>query len=178
MRQFDLEDRVRRLIIMRHAKAERGSASGGDFDRPLSDQGRADALLVGHALASAGLTPDLALVSSSLRTRQTWEAVAQAFPDTQVSLNSTLYNAEEGLLRRAVADMDDICDVLLLIAHNPGVHALAARLLMEAGTSGGVLDRVEQNFPPATAVAFEIDAGGRARYDGMFFAKDLGGVGD
>jgi phosphohistidine phosphatase len=163
---------------MRHAKADRSSASGGDFDRPLTPQGRTDALLVGRALAAAGLAPDLALVSASLRTRQTWEEVAKAFPETPLAVGATLYNAEEPQLRRAVADEDDVCDVLLLIAHNPGVHALAARLLVEAGASGGVLDKVEQSFPPATAVAFEIDAGGRAHYDGLFFAKDLGGVGD
>jgi phosphohistidine phosphatase len=169
---------VRRLIIMRHAKADRSSASGGDFDRPLSDRGRADALLVGRALQAAGLIPDLALVSSALRTRQTWEELSKAFPDTRLALNSTLYNAEEPQLRRAVADEDDACEVLLLIAHNPGVHTLAARLLNEANASGAVLDKVEQSFPPSTAVVFEIDEGGRAHYDGMFFAKDLGGAGD
>ncbi|MDB5438734.1 MAG: hypothetical protein JWM33_1161, partial [Caulobacteraceae bacterium] len=44
--------------------------------------------------------------------------------------------------------------------------------------SSSLLDRVEQNFPPATAVALEIDEGGRAHYDGLFFVKDLGGAGD
>jgi phosphohistidine phosphatase len=169
---------VRRLIIMRHAKADRSSASGGDFDRPLTDRGRTDAALVGRALLAAGLTPDLALVSTSLRTRQTWEEMAKSFPDARLALNSALYNGEEPQLRRSVADEDDVCDVLLLIAHNPGVHALAARLLNEANASASVLERVEQNFPPATAVAFEIDEGGRAHYDGLFFAKDLGGAGD
>jgi phosphohistidine phosphatase len=169
---------VRRLIIMRHAKAGRSSTSGGDFDRPLTAQGRTDAALVGRALLAAGLTPDLALVSTSLRTRETWEEIAKSFPDTRLALNSTLYNGEEPQLRRAVADEDDVCDVLLLIAHNPGVHALAARLLNEANSSASVLDKVEQSFPPATAVAFEIDDGGRAHYDGLFFVKDLGGAGD
>lgn len=169
---------MRRLIIMRHAKADRSSASGGDFDRPLTPQGRTDAALMGKALAEAGLVPDLALVSAALRTRQTWEEVAKAFPDTRVVLNNALYNAEEGLLRRAVADEDDVCDTLLLIAHNPGVHAFAARLLTEASASASVIDKIQQGFPPATATAFAIDEGGRAHYDGLFLARALGGAGD
>ena len=54
---------MRRLILFRHAKAEPRAAGEDDFDRPLSPRGRADAVLVGRALADAGFAPDLALVS-------------------------------------------------------------------------------------------------------------------
>jgi phosphohistidine phosphatase len=169
---------VRRLIIMRHAKADRSSASGGDFDRPLTIQGRLDAALVAKALADAGLIPDLALVSAALRTRETWDEAAKFFPNTRLVLNHALYNAEDQQLRRSVADEDDNCQTLLLIAHNPGVHALAARLLMESSAAPSVIDKVQASFPPATAVAFQIDEGGRAHYDGLFLVKALGGAGD
>lgn len=169
---------MRRLIIMRHAKAERGSPSGSDFDRPLTPQGRTDAGLVGKALAEAGFRPDHALVSASARTRQTWEAMAGNFTEVRLSLSNALYNAEEPQLRRTVADEDDLSDVLLMIGHNPGVHALTGRLLVESGASGSVIDKVQHGFPPASACAFTIDEGGRAHYDGLFLAKSLGGVGD
>lgn len=169
---------MRRLIIMRHAKADRSSASGGDFDRPLTAQGRSDAALVAKALLENGLIPDLALVSAALRTRETWDEASVLFPQTRLVLNHALYNAEEQQLRRSVADEDDNCDTLLLIAHNPGVHALAARLLMESSAAPSVIDKVQAGFPPSTAAAFQIDEGGRAHYDGLFLARALGGAGD
>ena len=169
---------MRRLIIMRHAKADRSSASGGDFDRPLTPQGRLDAALVAKALADAGLVPDLALVSAALRTRETWDEAAKLFPAARLILNHALYNAEDQQLRRSVADEDDNCQTLLLIAHNPGVHALAARLLMESSAAPSVIDKVQGGFPPATAAAFQIDEGGRAHYDGLFLVRALGGGGD
>ena len=60
----------------------------------------------------------------------------------------------------------------MLIAHNPGVHALAARLLTESSGAGARCpDGWSGGFAPATAVAFDIDEGGRARYDGLFSAR-------
>ena len=65
---------MRRLILLRHAKAENQAASGEDIDRALTARGLADAARMGQVLADAGLQPDLALVSSGVRARQTWEA--------------------------------------------------------------------------------------------------------
>ena len=56
---------MHRLILMRHAQAEASAPSGGDEARPLSVAGRAEALLMGRALAERGLRPDLALVSAA-----------------------------------------------------------------------------------------------------------------
>ena len=70
---------MHRLILMRHAQAEASAPSGGDEARPLSAAGRAEALLMGRALAERGLKPDLALVSTAVRTRQTWEQMHDAF---------------------------------------------------------------------------------------------------
>ena len=72
---------MHRLILMRHAQAESSAPSGGDEARPLSAAGRAEALLMGRALAERGLKPDLALVSTAVRTRQTWEQMHDAFGD-------------------------------------------------------------------------------------------------
>jgi phosphohistidine phosphatase len=58
---------------MRHSKAEQSGPS--DFERELTDRGVLDATEAGQWLASRGIEPDQALVSSAVRTRQTWEAV-------------------------------------------------------------------------------------------------------
>jgi len=168
---------LRRLIVMRHAQAARAGVSGGDFDRPLTEDGKADARLIAGALSEAGLVPDLVLISSSVRTQQTWREIAKVFANADVAASRDLYNAEEGVLRQAVEEVEDRCDTLLLIAHNPGIHSFAVRLLLEGSASASVIDRVDNRFPTATAVAFLIDEAGRANYDGLFMAGELGGGG-
>jgi phosphohistidine phosphatase len=75
---------MERLILMRHGKAERHAQNGGDFERALADSGRADAAVMGKLLADAGLTPELMLVSSARRTRETAEQVAPNLPVARV----------------------------------------------------------------------------------------------
>lgn len=118
---------MHRLILMRHAQAETSAPSGGgDEARPLSAAGRAEALLMGRALAERGLKPDLALVSSAVRTRQTWEQMHDAFGDVEVREEAALYNAGSDVIRRFVENSEDEAGCLLILAHNPGVHVLAA----------------------------------------------------
>jgi len=52
-----------RLLIFRHAKAEKGVPGMLDRDRPLNPRGVKDALRMGAYLARHALEPDLALVS-------------------------------------------------------------------------------------------------------------------
>ena len=81
---------MHRLILMRHAKTERAAASGLDRDRALTARGLSDAALMGRVLAEKKLRPDLALVSPSTRTRQTWDAVQEAFGDVEVRIEPRL----------------------------------------------------------------------------------------
>ncbi|MFJ9446322.1 SixA phosphatase family protein [Kitasatospora sp. NPDC101235] len=62
----------RRLVLIRHAQAERETAV--DKERRLDEQGREEASRAGRWLAGSGITPDLARVSGARRTRETWEA--------------------------------------------------------------------------------------------------------
>src|SRR4051812_3788586 len=82
----------RRLIVMRHAKAENFAAT--DHDRTLTDRGRADAEAVGARLRQEGILPDYVVVSSAVRAVQTWEAVAQTagFIDVPVGFEEAVFN--------------------------------------------------------------------------------------
>lgn len=161
-----------RLILMRHAKAERRSA-GGDFERALTEGGRADAAIMGQVLAREGIVPDLALVSAARRTAQTWEAMAAAFPEARLEARRDLYNAGPLALLEAAEDAG--ARTVLVVAHNPGVHELVVHLLVDGGAGGAVISRAASRFPTATAAAFLIDAAGRPSYDGLFFVTDHGG---
>jgi phosphohistidine phosphatase len=165
---------MRRLILMRHAKAERLSDSGQDHDRPLTPRGVADARLMARELAARGLRPDLAIVSDAARTQQTWAAMAEVFGDVPSRVEPRLYNAAVDRLRDEVEGVGETAETVLLIAHNPGVQLLAYALLVEAAASEAVLARVE-SFPTGAAAVFAIDAAGRPAYDGVFTPKGFGG---
>lgn len=166
---------MQRLILMRHAEAERTAASGGDRERPLSARGRADAARMGRALARRGFRPDHALVSPAARTRETWDLVHDALGDVQVSQDDPLYNGSADLLRRHVEDCEDRAGCLLVVAHNPGVHLLAVEYLIEGAASPSVLDRMSGGFPPGAAAIFGIDVAGRPTFEGFLQPADLAG---
>lgn len=165
---------MRRLILMRHAKAERDAPSGRDRDRPLSPRGRAEAALMARALAERGWRPDTALVSAAVRTRQTWETASDAFGDVELQLEDALYDADPAVLRAFIAAAEDRAGCLILIAHNPGVQQLAVELLTEGAASPALLDQMAGGFPTAAAALFGVDAAGRFVYEGFLTPRALG----
>lgn len=166
---------MQRLILMRHAEAERAAGSGRDRDRDLSAVGRRDAAAMGRALAARGMRPDLALVSPAARTRQTWELLHDAFGDVQLREDEPLYNGGSETLRRYVEAGEDEAGCLMVVAHNPGVHLLAVEYLIESAASPAVLDRLSGGFPPGAAAIFTVDVAGRCILEGFLQPRDLGG---
>ena len=148
---------MRRLMILRHAKAERFAAGGRDHDRALNERGREDARKIGDYMARHGLVPDRVVVSPAIRTRETWEHAALSFPTTvDVAFEQRLYDASPqailDVIRGASADVHG----LLLVAHNPGLHRTAVLLV---GT--GDIDarqRLAEKLPTAGLVVIDFAA--------------------
>ena len=169
---------LRRLILMRHASAGSAPAGGDDIDRGLTPEGRAEAELVGRALARAGLAPGRAFVSAATRTRETWAAMAPSFPGATAQFGDDLYNADSGRLLALVeaqAEDEEGDETVLILGHNPGIQAAAAALLERASASPSTIARVHRGYPAATATAFVVDAAGRLEYDGLYRVSDLAG---
>lgn len=167
---------MKRLILMRHGKAER-SNPGGDFARALADRGLADAALMGRLLLDEGLAPDIGLVSTARRTRQTWDQVSTAFPKALTKPLAGLYNADAGRILFEAEAAGAEHDAVMVVGHNPGMHALTIGLLREGGAGPALIARAESRFPTSTIAAFTFDVAGRPVYDGLFYASDHGGGG-
>ena len=168
---------MRKLILMRHAKAEAKAASGDDFDRSLTERGYRDAVIMGKVLAEAGLTPDVALVSAAERTRQTWAGLAESFPNAQARFDRKLHNAASVAIHAAIETAAEEADTVLVVGHNPGIPMAMLELIIEAAEPASVLDKARGAFPTASAVAFEFDEAMRPRFWNIWFAKDHGGGG-
>ncbi|CAL4866824.1 2,3-bisphosphoglycerate-dependent phosphoglycerate mutase [Asticcacaulis sp. MM231] len=162
---------MKQLILMRHAKAEKDSESGEDFDRVLAPRGREEARSVAEALKAYGVKPDFALVSSAARTQGTFEEVKAVLGDIPALVSEDFYNAGSEALRRAVEAHENDGQCLIVVAHNPGLQYLVAEYLFEGAAGPDITDKVRGNYPTATATVFEIDAAGRPIYDGIYLAK-------
>jgi phosphohistidine phosphatase len=120
------------LIVVRHAHAEWPQYHGPDLERPLTQRGLADAHATARAITSAGHRPTLLLASPACRTRQTAEILAEELqlPDTAVRYVDSLYNATAGTLAAELRKLARPDDLVVMVAHNPGVSNLA-RLLSD-----------------------------------------------
>lgn len=118
---------MRQLMLLRHAKSSWEDPLGDDFDRPLNERGRADAAAMGDWIRHEELEPDTVLCSAAARTVETWERLTL---EVEAQFSPGLYHAGPdrmlGALQKAKGKR------LLLIAHNPGIAALAATLVRDA----------------------------------------------
>jgi phosphohistidine phosphatase len=147
---------LHRLILMRHGKAEARAPSGEDIDRALTQRGKEDSKAVAERLFREELIPDLVLCSTALRCEETWEAARPVFPPrVKVEHMRQLYNAGPDMLLETARDCG--AESVMVIAHNPGLHILAAELLALAEGDEGRARAARHGFAPASAAAFFVD---------------------
>ena len=158
---------MQRLILIRHAEAEDRNA-GGDFERVLTDKGRHQATRAGGRRAAAGFTPDVAVISPSARTRETWEYAAKAWGAVETREDRALYNADSPAPLMAAAKGQPE-ETVLIAVHNPAAHALALDLLRRAGAAEA--NRVERKFPKGAALVVRFD-GDTVAFETLLFPKD------
>ena len=135
-----------RLLLLRHAKAERPQPGERDHDRVLTARGRADAKKLGAYLARHAFVPDRALVSTSARTRETWTQVAQAFAaPPPVDFDERIYDAAPQTILEAIKATGSGTGTLLVIGHNPGMQELASMLVATGDIDAR--ERLGEGFP-------------------------------
>jgi|SRR5271166_1968409 len=120
----------RRLILLRHGKAQPEDPNAGDFERPLTTRGRHEAEQMGRYLVDADLIPDLILASPATRTWTTAAIVAErcGIESARIQSEIALYLASDETIWRQVTACAATVACLLICAHNPGLSQLASRL--------------------------------------------------
>jgi phosphohistidine phosphatase len=122
---------MKRLLLLRHAKAVPATDPLGDSARPLAERGERDAQRIGQRLRRHGLRPTLILSSPAVRALRTARVVAAAgdYPDERIALDPRLYLAEPATLMAIIAAQSAAIETLLVVGHNPGLTELVHRLL-------------------------------------------------
>lgn len=124
--------KLRELLILRHAKSDHSNPELTDFERPLNERGREDAHTIGAWIAQQNLTPDCIFCSSSKRTQQTLKRAQSHFDkENQIAtyFREDLYEAELSQLLSALRQTSAECHRLLVVGHNPGLETLLTYLI-------------------------------------------------
>lgn len=146
---------LRRLIVMRHAKAEPFAAS--DHARKLTDRGVASARDVGRHLRERHTLPDYAVVSSAVRTRETWDAVAgtAGLADCEVSFDDSVFNGSADVVTEVLQAVPADARTVFFLGHNP-TAALLCHLLDDGDGDPVAVSGLLEGFPPSALALLEV----------------------
>jgi len=176
---------MRQLLLLRHAKSSWEDRDLADHARPLSPRGRAAAAGMRQAMDTLGLLPDLVLVSSALRTRQTAEAL-EPWPETPLlEPMDSLYLATAPQMLKILRGVAETVRSVLVVGHNPGLHQLAMLLVgAHAMTYANPdLRRLAEGYPSGALAEFTLAGPWRALDEGggrlvrFLCPRDLPGLG-
>ncbi len=120
---------MKTLYIIRHAKSSWKDIALDDFDRPLSQRGRDDALLMANKLVELNIFPDLIISSPSKRTKCTINIIAPHLGyKKDIVYDDKIYESNMINLKKIVRNLDNKNNSVFLFGHNPGLNMLAEDL--------------------------------------------------
>ncbi|WP_052436422.1 histidine phosphatase family protein [Georgenia sp. SUBG003] len=143
---------ARTLVLLRHAKAE-PEGDLGDARRPLATKGRKQATALGPRLAEAVGAVDVALVSSALRTTETYRLVSQQLRVREDTISDELYEAGPRQVLAMLQALDAGTSTVLVVGHEPTMSHLA-HLLHDA--QDDLARQVSLGIPTAAACVLEV----------------------
>ncbi|MFJ2717551.1 SixA phosphatase family protein [Streptomyces sp. NPDC087437] len=155
----------RRIVLFRHAKADWPQVT--DHERPLAERGRKDAAVAGRKLADAGVAFDLALCSTTTRTRETWKLAVHELPHRPKTVyEERVYDASPGELITVLNETPDDVRSVILIGHNPGIQGLAE--VLSGSAEGDARERMSRRgFPAAAFAVVSFDGSWKALEPGV-----------
>ena len=123
---------MKRLFLLRHAKAERDVPGIDDESRALASRGREDAARIGRFLREEAYVADLVLCSTAARTRQTLELLLPELGvRPAVQYLAELYLARRDTILSVIRQARDGAGSLMIVGHNPGLADCAHALTRE-----------------------------------------------
>ncbi len=145
---------MKHLLLWRHAKSSWSDPALRDFDRPLNLRGQKAAQVMAHYLCESLPPADEILCSTAQRTRETLAALMVHYVHPcKISMLRELYLASTEQMLSEIRKASS--DVLLVIAHNPGMEDCAAHLCSQGEDSD--LTQVMGKFPTAACAHIRFD---------------------
>jgi len=151
---------MKRLFLLRHAKAQPADGGTEDFDRTLMLSGMQDAAAMAHHLRKSDHKINLILCSSSARTIQTAELVLHELK-AEIEYRDNLYLADPAKIMAAVRGAPANVASLMVVGHNPGLEDCATMLAREPvrRKERSRYEQLEEKFPTCALAILDFDVG-------------------
>jgi phosphohistidine phosphatase len=151
---------MKRLYLLRHAKAVPADPALDDHARELTVRGMHDASAIARYIRKNGFEPQLLLASNSARTRQTADLLLREI-EAEVEYREALYLAEPGKILVHIQTAPPTISELMVVGHNPGLEELATLLAREPvrRKERARRDVLEEKFPTAALAVLDFDIG-------------------
>ena len=119
-----------KLSLFRHAKSSWEDPDLDDHERPLAPRGTKAALKMAGIIRERDLVPEKIICSDAVRTRATLTLLLSrlAKPHPEITITPDLYLAAPDQMLACLAEHADGASHIMLIGHNPGMHALTLSL--------------------------------------------------
>ena len=93
------------LYVMRHSKSSWNEHNINDFERPLSNRGKKDIKLIIAFLKKKKITFDLAYISSSKRTKQTFKILKNNISCKKIIYSKKFYLCSESFILNTIKNV-------------------------------------------------------------------------
>ncbi len=150
---------MKRLLLLRHAKASPSGKQNKDHERELTERGRANAAAMGAWLHTNAPAPDVVLCSDAVRTAETWEIVAAELDATpRVEFVEQLYLAPSRRIQAIVREAEK-AETVLIVGHNSGIEECAAELARKPASKeeAARFETLREKFPTCALAVLEFD---------------------
>ena len=135
---------MKNLTIVRHAESVLQDTQYLDKDRPLTNNGRNDALTMSKKIRDAEIKPSKILSSSATRAWETALIIAKTikYSENLLTKDDRLYLADIHNLVCIIEEQNEDVNNLMIIGHNPGlielINLLSIKRIANLSTSGVV----------------------------------------
>ncbi len=160
----------RRIYLARHGVAEDFSASGRDFDRRLTDEGRERMRRAGRGLATLGVDVELLVSSPLVRAVETADEVAGSLMPQRREVWEELSCGVDEIALTVRLEEALTSGSVFLVGHEPDIGELFAYWL--TGRRGAFHTRVRKGSV-SFLTAHSLPPDGRATFEWMMTAKQL-----
>ena len=117
------------LYVMRHSKSSWNDDNIEDFERPLSNKGRNDIKLIIAFLKKKKITFDLAYISSSKRTKQTFKILKNNISCRKIIYAKKFYLCNESFILNTIRKTKKKYKNILIVNHEPCCKNLVLKLI-------------------------------------------------
>ena len=123
---------MKQLYIIRHGDSP-FIKGGDDFERPLSEMGKYDAINIGLHLNEDYPLPSYILSSAAKRALTTASIIGEEleFDSTKISSVKSLHNAPMETVLQEINQISANHECIMVFGHNPGLSILASYLTGE-----------------------------------------------